>query len=240
MSGILFCGDIHGRCEHLLGVAAEYPSAAIVLLGDIEPQEPLDKWLAPIVDRLWFIHGNHDTDNDMNFSNLFEGPLANRNLHGRVVEVAGVRVAGLGGVFRSQIWMPPAKPAYESEADFLRLCGKGNRYRGGLPRKHRSTIFPETVHKLASMRADVLVTHEAIGGHRNGFEEIDVLALAMGVQAVFHGHHHDHLNYERWGRETGVRAHGAGLRGITALDGTVIVAGELDEKRGYRQRGVED
>lgn len=239
MSEILFCGDVHGKREHLLRVAEERPNAAFVLLGDIEAPEPLEEWLAPISDRMFFIHGNHDTDSDKSFACLFESALKHRNLHGRVVEINGVRVAGLGGVFREQVWYPPAKPAYDGEDHFFRLCGKGNRYRGGLPRKHRSTIFPEAVHKLSSMRADVLVCHEAIGGHKNGFEEIDVLAIAMGVKAVFHGHQHDRLNYERWTKETGIRAHGVGLRGITDLGGNVVVPGELDEQRMHRQRWPE-
>lgn len=239
VSEILFCGDIHGQCKHLLRVAEERPEATFVLLGDIEAPEPLEEWLAPIADRLWFIHGNHDTDSSESFSHVFESGLKHRNLHGRVAEINGVRVAGLGGVFRSKVWMPPEKPFYENEAHYLRICGAGNRWRAGLPLRHRSTIFPEAVHKLSSMLADVLVCHEAIGGHKNGFEEIDVLALAMGVKVVFHGHQHDRLDYERWTKATGIRAHGVGLRGITNLKGNVVVPGELDDQRMHRQRWSE-
>ena len=41
-------------------------------------------------------------------------------------------------------------------------CGKGNRWRDGLPRKHRSSIFPEDYFRLESLHADILVTHEAL------------------------------------------------------------------------------
>ena len=45
---------------------------------------------------LSFIHGNHDTDSDSNWSNLWESRLAERNIHGRVVTLPdGTRLAGL-------------------------------------------------------------------------------------------------------------------------------------------------
>jgi hypothetical protein len=84
-----------------------------------------------------------------------------RNLHGRVAVVDGVRIAGLGGVFRGQVWTPPADWLYESAKEFTARCGRSNRWRDGLPRKHRSSIFPEDYFRLVSQRADILVTHEA-------------------------------------------------------------------------------
>lgn len=243
MSGeILFCGDLHGEREHVLRVADERPDAAFVLLGDIEPPEPLEQWLAAVAGRVWFIHGNHDTDNPKSHDNLFASAWADRNLHGRVVNINGVRVAGLGGVFRERIWMPPAPRHWESAADYRARCGKGNLWRGkgesvaGMPLKHRSTIFPDTVDRLALRRADVLVCHEAPSCHCHGFEMIDLLAAAMGVKVVFHGHQHDRLDYSAWSKATGIRAHGVGLRGITDLDGNVVVPGDLDEQRMHRQR----
>lgn len=51
--------------------------------------------------------GNHDTDNVENYQNLFEdGLFKSRNLHGRIVEIDGLRFAGLGGVFRGEVWFP--------------------------------------------------------------------------------------------------------------------------------------
>jgi len=99
---ILFFGDPHTRFSHVLDAVMQHRPAAIVLLGDIQARRPLDVELASILDltEVWFIHGNHDTDTDLYYDNLFGSQLADRNLHGRVVEIAGVRVAGLGGVFR--------------------------------------------------------------------------------------------------------------------------------------------
>ena len=43
---------------------------------------------------------------ELDYDNLWGSELADRNLHGRVVEIAGYRVAGLGGIFRGKIWNP--------------------------------------------------------------------------------------------------------------------------------------
>ncbi len=70
--------------------------------------------------------GNHDTDIDADYDNLYDSRLAERNLHGRVVTTAGVRVAGLGGIFRGQVWMPPDTLATTAEQAVLRFnAGKG-------------------------------------------------------------------------------------------------------------------
>jgi hypothetical protein len=226
---ILLAGDPHGRFDHLIDAVFDRRPSAVIMLGDIQARQPLEVELELILKEteIWFIHGNHDTDSEEDHDNLFGSALAGRNLHGRVVKIDGVRVAGLGGVFRSQVWMPPGEPAYKSEAAYLRHCGRGNRWRGGLPRKHRSTIFADTVASLARERADVLVTHEAPSCHPHGFAAIDHLGKALGVRSVWHGHHHDSLDYrEHWPR-IGFEAHGVGLRGLTWVDGRVLRGGEV-------------
>jgi predicted phosphodiesterase len=116
LPSIWLCGDVHGRFDHLTeAVLQSAPSqrpAALVLLGDLQAQQPLEVELAAILEHteVWFIPGNHDTDTDEDHDHLFCSALAGRNLHGRVVEIAGVRIAGLGGVFRGQVWMPPGPP----------------------------------------------------------------------------------------------------------------------------------
>ena len=47
-----------------------------------------------------------------------------RNLHNRVVEIQGQRIAGLGGVFRGQIWMPPNKPMYLTPSTIANIARK--------------------------------------------------------------------------------------------------------------------
>ena len=131
---IFFCGDIHGNFRHIIEAAAEHKPAAIVLLGDIQEQRPLEQELDAILNEVevWFIHGNHDTDSDTDYDNLFGSKLADRNLDGWVLEIAGVRIAGLVGIFRSQVWRPPDDPSYPSAGNFEWKMGAVNRWRSGL------------------------------------------------------------------------------------------------------------
>ncbi|EQD27430.1 metallophosphoesterase, partial [mine drainage metagenome] len=82
---------------------------ALILLGDIEAPVPLQELMAPIEalgTQVWFIPGNHDTDHAQSWAALQAWP--ERNLHGRVVDVAGVRIAGLGGIFTARSGAPTA------------------------------------------------------------------------------------------------------------------------------------
>jgi predicted phosphodiesterase len=240
---IYFAGDLHGKFGRLIDAVERDRPNAVVLLGDIEATEPLHIALAKIcsLTELWFLHGNHDTDSRLSWKNLTETELAHRNLHGRVVEIDGVKVAGLGGVFRGEIWSPPEPASFVSFHDFekkrlrpSRGPQDSDRVQDGKRLKHMSTIFPETYSTLLKQRADILVSHEAPGCHPHGFSAIDDLAASMRVRSMFHGHQHDNLDYAEWSRQHGIQAFGVGLRGITDQNGTVIVAGELDEARRYR------
>lgn len=228
---IFFCGDVHGQFQHVIDAVREHAPAAIVLLGDIQARKPLERELEWILDEteVWFIHGNHDTDSEADYDNLFGSKLADRNLHGRVVEVAGIKLAGLGGIFRGKVWCPPAAPNYRSAEDFARTQGVGNRWRGGLSLKQRSSIFPADWDLLAAMRADVLVTHEAPSVHPHGFDAIDQLARQMQVHSTFHGHHHDRLDYSSHWEQMGHKAYGVGFCGITTLGGEIVRAGDFDD-----------
>jgi len=223
MPMILFCGDPHGQFGHIIEAVQEHRPAAVILLGDLQAQRPLEVELATILDQteVWFIHGNHDTDSVADHDHLFGSDLAERNLHGRVVEVAGLRIAGLGGVFRGKVWTPPAPSTFENPKQYLASCGKGNLWRGGLPLKHRSTIFPDDYERLQKQRADILVTHEAPSAHPHGFAAIDDLARRLGVSTSFHGHHHDQLDYSTERTRLGFDAFGVGFRGIFDQDGRI-------------------
>ena len=230
---IFFCGDVHGNFEHVIQAVHEHRPDALILLGDVQAQRPLELEVAHILDEteFWFIHGNHDTDSEQDYDNLFGSTLAERNLHGKVVEVAGVRIAGLGGIFRSQVWRPPGPIGYESAADFLAQVGESALWRGGLALKHRSSIFPADYQQLAKANANVLVTHEAPSAHYFGYEVIDELARSLGVQKSFHGHQHDKLNYSTNWAKLGFQAYGVGFCGITDLAGNVIRTGDYDNVR---------
>lgn len=107
-------------------------------------------------------------------------------------------------------------------------------WRGGLPLRHRSTIFQDEWLRLAEQSADVLVTHEAPDVHPYGFAAVTELAQFMGVKRSLHGHQHDSLDYSSAFERLGFRAYGVGLRGICDLSGRVVVAGEQDAERRSR------
>ncbi len=222
---IFFAGDCHGRFEHVVEAVQVHRPAAIVLLGDQEAPAPLDEVLTAILGltAIWWLPGNHDTDCEASYDHLFGSGLADRNLHGRVVEIAGARIAGLGGVFREKVWAPPASPLFKSAEDFVRRGGRGNRWRDGLPLKHRSTIFPDAYQRLLKLRADVLVTHEAPSSHLHGNRAFDELAYGLRVRTLFHGHHHESYQATLAG---GARVIGVGLCEIVDLDGEVVVPGK--------------
>ncbi len=199
---LMLFGDPHGDFRFVIRSVQQHAPEAVILLGDIQARRPLQVELAEILDltSVWFIHGNHDTDSELDHDNLLLSSLADRNLHGRVVDVAGLRVAGVGGVFRESIWAPPLAPAYRSVAERLRVSRPSERWRGGLPLRHRSTIFMEVVERLSRLRADVLVSHEALGGHPHGWPVLDTLASSLGVQVAVHGHLHRDIDYAAEGR----------------------------------------
>lgn len=244
---VLYCGDPHGEFCHILKAAGELRASAVVLLGDLEPQRPMHEELAAIADRLWYIHGNHDTDSAANWSSVWESRLAERNIDGRVVTLPdGTRLAGLGGVFRETVWYPTptaargGAPAFQSRADHAAQQDSRHHWKGSVTRVHWSSIYPDVFDALAALQADVLVTHEAPGYHYRGFALLDTLARRMGVKVTVHGHHHDRLDSsDRWAAQ-GFKSFGVGLRGISAIDvdgnAEVIVPGELDEARNFRQQ----
>lgn len=247
MSGpVLFCGDPHGQFRHIIKAATELHASAVILLGDMEPKQPLHIELAAIADKIWFIHGNHDTDSDQNFVHVWESQLAERNIQGRVVELPnGIRIGGLGGVFRGLVWHPglPTPPYFSNRKEHAKATPRQDRWRGSVHRKHWSTIYPDELDALADMRDDILVTHEAPGYHANGFEILDTLAQSMGARVTVHGHQHDRLDSsDRWAQQ-GFKSFGVGLRGITSIDvegsATVVVPGALDAQRDYRQKHLD-
>lgn len=242
---VLYCGDPHGRFQHIIEAAGRTRASAVVLLGDLEPERPLDEELAPLVEcglPVFYIPGNHDADSDRMAARVWGSTLADRNIHGRVVVLPdGTRLAGLGGVFREAVWHPsPASvrhgaPTYRTRDEHARATPRQDRWQGGPPRKHLGTIYPEEFDRLAELRADILVTHESPGYHAYGFEVLDTLAQAMGVRVTVHGHHHDRPDSSAWWELQGFRSFAVGLRGVTAIDRDgnveVHVPGELDDER---------
>ena len=229
---IFFFGDTHGGFEHCREIVVAGKPDAVIFLGDIQASLPLHEILGDIrqMTDVWWIPGNHDTDSAAFYHNLFDSELADRNLHGRVVDIHGVRVAGLGGVFRGTIWNP-ARPYWrfynprDYETHSLLKAGKSGQ---GDRLRHRSSIFPSDYDALMQEQADILVLHEAPSCNRYGFTVLDRLALQLGASHVFHGHHHDRYDYSAHYERMGFVAHAVGLRGVLDNNGAVIRAGELD------------
>lgn len=209
MPTALICGDPHGSFAHITEAARINTADVIFLLGDMDATRPLDEELKEVSSaaQAFWVHGNHDTDSDGAYRNTFNSALSENNLHGRVVTIAGLRVAGLGGVFRKKIW-DGAHANYDSPEHYCRACGKGNLWNGGLPLRHRSSIFPSDFFRFQGMQADLLLSHEAPDLHPFGNPRITQLATDLGVRRAFHGHHHETIDY------SGNVWSGVGLRGL--------------------------
>lgn len=226
---IFFCGDPHGGFDQINEAARLYRPDAMVILGDLQPPAPLQDVLeeALAYTDIWWIPGNHDTDTDEFYDYLWRSELRDHNLHGRSVNIHGLRIAGLGGVFRGQVWMPDGHPNYFSPSSLMRRLGPSNAWRGGVPRRHRSTIFPSVYNSLLHQHADVLVTHEAPGCHKKGFCALDKLARTLGVKWIFHGHQHEDRVYCPMNN---IVPRAVGYRGVVNLQGEVVIAAQLDPR----------
>jgi hypothetical protein len=206
-----FCGDVHGEFSYLSRTLLDSPTKPswIIFLGDVdidhkpfhEVLEPLHRNL-PLV-KVAFIHGNHDADTYEHWSMLHDCADAVA-LHDQVMflDMAGVsdqdriRLAGLGGNFLGRVWSPPGKVVFRNKASAMNR-GPYQWRNGQRPYPSlNGAIYPDDVEYLSTLRADILVTHEAPSCHPHGFAAIDQLARDMHVVRTFHGHQHDDRSEE--------------------------------------------
>jgi hypothetical protein len=117
-------------------------------------------------------------------------------LHGKVLDLDGIRVAGLGGNFMGRVWAPPSTASFSSKTVAMKRGPYAWRDGQRQSPKLNGAIYPADVAVLAEMRADILVTHEAPSCHPFGWDALDQLARDMGVVRSFHGHTHDDLSEE--------------------------------------------
>jgi predicted phosphodiesterase len=192
---ILFAGDPHGNFKPLIAAVAKHKPEAVVLLGDYDLDSPLETFLEEIIGQtqIWWIAGNHDFETPEKYHNLFNSALAGNGLHLRVVDVAGLRIAGLSGIFLGRVWYPPQEPKWQTKRHYIdqHMVYQNEQ---DLPLKYKSAIWHDEFHALKQLKADILVSHEAPGPHRHGFSVISGLAVAMGVKQVFHGHLHENYH----------------------------------------------
>lgn len=259
LNAVIF-GDLHCRFDDIERVADEAdrsdPPLCIFVgdfgFGDRTSVDGLDhrKWpltdgrspdevLAPLASigcRFLYVLGNHDHDNEGQYLPILRSRTLHwtRNLDGRVVEVDGVRIAGLGGVFKEKAWLPGTDPSYASAEDYLaanpkRVWNCRNpwselrepRAKDRMTPSDRGSIFVDEFEALRSLRADVLVTHEppASGYLRSvgvaGWSVISDLAEDMGVAAIVHGH--IHRDYDDV-LDNGISVFGRGISHGTSID----------------------
>jgi predicted phosphodiesterase len=223
----MFCGDPHGEFELIRGYGRN--ADVVILLGDQTPSRPLAEELGPVVDRAWFILGNHDSDS-AGYLAAHRGDIWARNLHARVLEFGGIRMASLGGVFRGRVWEPRTEDLrHWSRGEMVAVTPLKKRFIDGLPETHWSSIFPEDFESLCEQApADLLVCHEAPECHKHGFKVVGDLARALGVRAIVHGHHHRQYQAEI---EGGITVFGVGIHGFHIMD---AVDFEGTPRRGWK------
>lgn len=240
-SDILLFGDPHGDFEPLVTAAHSERPGAIAILGDLMLNDRGLEALRDIrsVCPVYGIAGNHDSDTLAYWRAINHPDLADFNLHNRITEICGVKVAGLSGVFRGSIWDGQLPITSEQEsldwttwatlqfgAEFLQKALESNRQKA---LKHRCSIWPADFLHLKSQQADLLLTHEAPSCHPYGFSSIDELARTMGVKKVFHGHHHDRLDYSKQFDALGFEAYGVAMRGLSWGHGHPLVCSSFGE-----------
>ena len=234
LRSIWFLGDVHGAFGHIAQalLAASDKPRWLVFLGDIDIDHlTFREVLAPLnhefpAMKVAFIHGNHDADTYAHWEMLHDCGDAVA-LHAQVTELSGVRVAGLGGHFMGRVWSPPAPASFQNKHQ---ATSRGAfQWRGGQkpnPSLH-AAIYPDDVAALSTLKADILVTHEAPSCHPHGFAALDALARSMRVVRSFHGHHHDDrsAHYLPGRQQRGFDARAVDYYGIKNGLGEVIWAG---------------
>lgn len=203
-----FVGDTHGNtheiCRRLL-MSNPSPGSVVFFLGDLCLERPIIEEAGILRQaglQVYWIRGNHDTDTVDQWKNL-AGDI-DFCLDGRVVDIHGHRIAGLGGVFRKEIWLPGEIQVYQNYFDYLLQANSTRPSRDRVTKeeilsgerlnkrdlRHLSSIFPDTYHALGEQKADILIAHEGVAAIPGGFKAIDNLAQRMGVKKIFFGHHH--------------------------------------------------
>ena len=178
-------GDIHGDFASVRRIMSRHPDVPFwISVGDLADDEGRYQAVdAP----LYWIKGNNE-----NFDVIAEGnlPASLRFLeNGRVVEVDGVRVAGLGGTF-APTW-------YNTAASALPHPRKGTARATALADKRRHFVKEEVDRAKALEGVDVLMSHEAARPYRVGNRRPDAgrtaineVLAAMKPRLHLFGHHH--------------------------------------------------
>jgi predicted phosphodiesterase len=165
-------------------VAERFPDVDLVLAAGDLPFDYLDFLMSALDRPLVFVPGNHDADLSgytrrrgmwlhSGFPARYPGPDGAVNADGRVVEAAGLRIAGLGGSIRYN-----NGPNQWTERQQAR----------------RASRLARTAHHV-----DVLLTHSpprSVGDREDpphrGFECLHMLVDRLKPTVLVHGHIHPH------------------------------------------------
>ena len=188
---LLFFADPLGEFEELFAFIEAnglINIECIFLLGDICAPLPLEDLLgAEIAEKVWFIPGDRDSERQGWMQNLLS--MWDRNLHAKIIEAGGYRVAGLGGVFREEVWHPKKGTRWDNRNQMAKHTPPRSKFRNWLPLRHWTSIFLEDYEDLLNpARADILIAHEAPSCHTRGFSEVDELAAVLNAHWILHGH----------------------------------------------------
>ena len=200
MFGVL--GDIHGAFDSARTVIHRHPDVPIWLcVGDIADEQGRYESLgAPV----YWIHGNND-----NFDAIASGDLPEDLPHianGTVVEIATVRVAGLGGTFaptwyetRAAELPHPRKGSAKATAPADPSARSGSSRAKSRDDKRRHFVREEVEACKGLPAIDILLTHEAAKPFRPfannrgpdaGKAQINEILAAMRPRLHLFGHHH--------------------------------------------------
>jgi Icc-related predicted phosphoesterase len=191
-------GDIHGDFESVRRIQDRQKEVAFWLcVGDVaDDAGEYEPFASPV----YFIKGNND-----GVDAIAPGRLP-ANVHyldnGRLHEIGGLRVAGLGGTF--------APSWYETSAADLPHPRKGTPRATAQADKRRHFVREEVVACQALDRVDVFLSHEAarpyyVGGRAGsrgldaGKSPINEVLAAMKPRLHLFGHHHRFSEQDRQG-----------------------------------------
>jgi Icc-related predicted phosphoesterase len=180
-------GDIHGDFASVRRLMGRHPDVPFwVSVGDIADDDGrYEAFDAPV----YWIKGNNE-----NFDAIAGGQLP-ASLHflenGRLAEIEGIRVAGLGGTF-APTW-------YQTRASELPHPVKGTARATALADKRRHFVKEEVDRCRAMTDVDLFLSHEAarpfrVRGGRGpdaGKTPINEVLAAMRPRLHLFGHHHE-------------------------------------------------
>jgi len=214
MTELLFCGDPHGNFNNIIMSVFKYKPKAIFLLGDYSLNEYLNQSLSSIIGetQIHWIHGNHDVESSSDYKYLFKSALYKYNLNLSVVDINGIKVAGLGGIFLGEVWNPKENNQliYKNRRDWE------HKNKRKLYLYQKNSIWKHEVDKMKrEIKADILITHEAPSSHKYGFKMIDEIAQSLGAKKIFHGHLHTYYSINK----NKIRMTGVNLGGVCDLNG---------------------